>query len=75
MQMSTLFLEDEDPRIRKAALRVTDERELSKLDRMGRLSNEDILDHFAQKMKTDPDFAQEHQDDPRVIQILAREFK
>jgi len=58
--MSTLFLEDTDPRIRNAARRVR---------------KEDALERFAQKMKSDPEFAQEHQNDPRVIQLLAREFK
>jgi len=55
--MSTLFLQDKDPRIRNSARRVR---------------KEASLDRFAKMMKADPEFAIEHQDDPRVAKLQAR---
>lgn len=60
MKMSALLLANEDPRIRNAARRVR---------------KEDALARFAEKMKSDPEFALEHQNDPRVTQLLANGFK
>ena len=60
MNMSTLFLANEDPRIRDAARRV---------------KREEAIARFEKKMKNDPKFAMAHQNDSRVNQLLVSGFK
>ena len=57
MQMSTLFLDNKDPRISHAARRVR---------------KEDAITRFERRMKTDPKFAMEHQNDSRIRQLSMR---
>lgn len=57
MYMSTLFLDDEDPRISRAARRV---------------KKADAITRFERRMKTDPKFAMEHQNDSRIRQLSMR---
>lgn len=57
MYMSTLFLDNKDPRISGAARRV---------------KKADAISRFEKRMKTDPKFAMEHQNDSRIRQLSTR---